>query len=135
MEPQVKKIFSKLPKTELATEKVELNVMQDIDKTLDKLVSEFQSLRVLEGDLDVQMQKVKDAKDKLDDIIRDAKQGQKETQKKISEVNKLKEKAEKAARDLGVDDKEIKGYNQIDDITSDAEEEIKNISLMIKQAS
>jgi peptidoglycan hydrolase CwlO-like protein len=135
MEPQVRKIFSKLPKTELSTEKVELNVMQDIDKTLDKLVSEFQSLRVLEGDIDVQLQNVKSAKDKLDDIIRDAKQGQKETQKKISEVNKLKEKAEKAARDLGVDAKEIKGFNQIDDITSDAEEEIKNISLMIKQAS
>jgi hypothetical protein len=83
----------------------------------------------------VPLQNVKSAKDKLDDIIRDAKQGQKETQKKISEVNKLKEKAEKAARDLGVDAKEIKGFNQIDDITSDAEEEIKNISLMIKQAS
>ena len=52
MEPQVKKIFGKLPKTELATEKVELNVVDDLNKTLNSsqdLEKEIKKLNELIG--------------------------------------------------------------------------------------
>ena len=122
-------------KEELSAQKVELNMQQDIDKVLDRLISEFQSLRALEGDIDMQAEKVKRAKADLDDFIRDAKQAQKETQKRVQEANQVKAKADKAAKDLGVDAKAIKGYNQIDDVISEAEEEIRNITSFIKQVS
>ena len=38
MEPQVKKIFSKLPKTELATEKVELAISDDLRKKVNQII-------------------------------------------------------------------------------------------------
>jgi hypothetical protein len=127
--------IAQIHKEELSAEKVELNMQQDIDKVLDRLISEFQSLRSIEGDIDVQFEKVKRAKADLDDFIRDAKQAQKETQKRVQEANQVKAKAEKAAKDLGVDAKAIKGYNEIDDIISEAEEEIRNITSFIKQVS
>lgn len=137
MNPDVNKIFNKLKenKVELSTQKVELNMQQDIDKALDNLISEFQSLRVLEGDIDMQSEKVKRAKADLDDFIRDAKQAQKATQQRIKDANQVKAKAEKAAKDLGVDAKAIKGYSEIDDIISEAQEDIRNMSSFIKQVS
>jgi hypothetical protein len=41
MEPQVKKIFSKLPKFDLSNHKVELNLQMDIDKFVDEIYQEI----------------------------------------------------------------------------------------------
>ena len=134
----MKKAMSKIAqinKEKLSAQKVELNIQQDIDKVLDRLIADFQELRKLEGDIDMQSEKVKRAKADLDDFIREAKQLQKDTQKKIQEASSIQNKAEKAAKDLGVDVNAIKGYSEIRGAISEAEEEIRNISTFIKQVS
>lgn len=93
MNPQLNKVFSKLAKedkkTELKSEKVELNIMQDFENALDSLI-----------DGNSQGNRAKnDAKKIIDDAIRQYEM----VEPRIGRAIKSSMQLEKAAKDLGLD--------------------------------
>jgi hypothetical protein len=119
MKSNIQKVYSKLPKTELATEKVELGVADDIAKmqsTLQKSLS----------DADGKLKEFKDAKDEFAKAEAKALKVRATASKvsgqydKIADAaDRIKEKAVKAANDLGVEPSSIKGLNSLADLTVD----------------
>jgi hypothetical protein len=94
MEPQVKKIFSKLPKTELATDKVELSLVDDakaVIKDTNRRISEIEKNGKAWEVLD---RKIKDNGDYIVDFSYDA-------------LDSIKTKLERASKELGVTIPEI----------------------------
>jgi len=93
MNPQLNKVFSKLAKeenkTELASEKVELNIMQDFNNALDSLI---------EGNADGNR-----AKNEAKSIIQKAIKDYEMVTPRIGRAIKSSMELEKAAKDLGLD--------------------------------
>ena len=93
MNPQLNKVFSKLAKeenkTELASEKVELNIMQDFNNALDSLI---------EGNADGNR-----AKNEAKSIIQKAIKDYEMVTPRIGRAIKSSMELEQAAKDLGLD--------------------------------
>ena len=136
MKSNIEKVYSKLPKTELATQKVELGVADDIAKmqsTLQKLLS----------DADGKLKEFKDAKDefakaeaKALKVRATASKVGGQYDKIIASSQKILDKAEKAAKDLGVAPSSIKGFNSLNgDILSldDKRDDIENFDFNLGQ--
>ena len=127
MKSNIEKVYSKLPKTELATQKVELGVADDIAKmqsTLQKSLS----------DADSKLKEFKDAKDefakaeaKALKVRATATKVAGQYDKIIASSQKVLDKAEKAAKDLGVAPSSIKGFNSLEDLAVDLEDKSGDI--------
>ena len=106
MNPQLNKVFSKLAKedkkTELASEKVELANVKDVEKAITAYKEAEQQLAVSES------------------FYKKSKKG-KSFDKEINEL-------EKTAKDLGIDVKQIKGYSELLKLKSKVDNEFKKIS-------
>tara|TARA_R110001592_G_scaffold350637_1_gene646940 strand:- start:421 stop:807 length:387 start_codon:yes stop_codon:yes gene_type:complete len=93
MNPQLNKVFSKIAKaenkTELKSEKVELNIMQDFNNALDSLI---------EGNADGNR-----AKNEAKSIIQKAIKDYEMVTPRIGRAIKSSMELEKAAKDLGLD--------------------------------
>jgi ATP-dependent protease HslVU (ClpYQ) ATPase subunit len=119
MKSNIDKVYSKLPKTELATQKVELGVADDIAKmqsTLQKSMSdaddklkEFKAAKVQFEKAKSEALKVKKSSDKIRNLIT----------KSLVKANSLGDKTDKAANDLGVKSSDIKGYGKMIELISD----------------
>ena len=119
MKSNIEKVYSKLPKTELATQKVELGVADDIAKmqsTLQKSMSdaddklkEFKAAKVQFEKAKAEALKVKKSSDKIRNLIT----------KSLVKANSLGDKTDKAANDLGVKSSDIKGYSKMIELISD----------------
>ena len=119
MKSNIDKVYSKLPKTELATQKVELGVADDIAKmqsTLQKSMSdaddklkEFKAAKVQFEKAKSEALKVKKSSDKIRNLIT----------KSLVKANSLGDKTDKAANDLGVKSSDIKGYSKMIELISD----------------
>ena len=119
MKSNIEKVYSKLPKTELATQKVELGVADDIAKmqsTLQKSMSdaddklkEFKAAKVQFEKAKSEALKVKKSSDKIRNLIT----------KSLVKANSLGDKTDKAANDLGVKSSDIKGYGKMIELISD----------------
>jgi ATP-dependent protease HslVU (ClpYQ) ATPase subunit len=119
MKSNIDKVYSKLPKTELATEKVELGVADDIAKmqsTLQKSMSdaddklkEFKAAKVQFEKAKSEALKVKKSSDKIRNLIT----------KSLVKANSLGDKTDKAANVLGVKSSDIKGYGKMIELISD----------------
>tara|TARA_R110000823_G_scaffold313428_1_gene441086 strand:- start:47 stop:457 length:411 start_codon:yes stop_codon:yes gene_type:complete len=119
MKSNIEKVYSKLPKTELASQKVELGVADDIAKmqsTLQKSLSdaddklkEFKDAKVQFEKAKAEALKVKKSSDKIRSLIT----------KSLVKANSLGDKTDKAANDLGVKSSDIKGYNKMIELISD----------------
>jgi ATP-dependent protease HslVU (ClpYQ) ATPase subunit len=119
MKSNIEKVYSKLPKTELATQKVELGVADDIAKmqsTLQKSMSdaddklkEFKAAKVQFEKAKSEALKVKKSSDKIRNLIT----------KSLVKANSLGDKTDKAANDLGVKSSDIKGYSKMIELISD----------------
>jgi ATP-dependent protease HslVU (ClpYQ) ATPase subunit len=119
MKSNIDKVYSKLPKTELATQKVELGVADDIAKmqsTLQKSMSdaddklkEFKAAKVQFEKAKAEALKVKKSSDKIRNLIT----------KSLVKANSLGDKTDKAANDLGVKSSDIKGYSKMIELISD----------------
>jgi ATP-dependent protease HslVU (ClpYQ) ATPase subunit len=119
MKSNIQKVYSKLPKTELATQKVELGVADDIAKmqsTLQKSMSdaddklkEFKAAKVQFEKAKSEALKVKKSSDKIRNLIT----------KSLVKANSLGDKTDKAANDLGVKSSDIKGYGKMIELISD----------------
>ena len=121
MNPQLNKIFSKLAKedkkTELASEKVELGMVDDLAKqknnadtfikTINSGIKEIVTLDKQFAKAEEVMRKAEQAAIKRYEKLESE---SKKASKLISQMDKLFEKIEKASKDLGVNPKDIKGY-------------------------
>lgn len=99
MEPQVKKIFGKLPKTELATEKVELALVDDAKKYLNAAKRQMQTIDKDGKEYLVLYRRIQDNGDRLMDIF--------------DVLDNMVNRLEKAQKDLGV---KIPEVSQIDKV-------------------
>ncbi len=108
MTPQEKNVFNKLFKTELATQKVELGVVQDAEKVISDY---FKST-------DTANSKIKGAIASL----REAEQFVKSSVEKSNILLKLKSDIEKQAKDLGIDANNIQTIKDINLAISDSKE-------------
>lgn len=99
MEPQVKKIFGKLPKTELSTEKVELALVDDAKKYLNAAKRQMQTIDKDGKEYLVLYRRIQDNGDRLMDIF--------------DVLDNMVNRLEKAQKDLGV---KIPEVSQIDKV-------------------
>ena len=123
MNPQLNKIFSKLAKeekTELASEKVELAIIDDLKKYAEvatrankNIDSEAKSVKKLQSEIRSVLAKVNASKEALKDISSDAK----------NDISKF----EKMAKDLGIKPEQSKEYVA-------AKKSIKDIADSLKKA-
>ena len=126
MKSNIEKVYSKLPKTELA--KVELGIAQDLDS----------AVKNFNGSLDT-ADKVVDASIKVNTAIqkveKDAKYYNKykaivyqDIPQHIKYVESLIDKAAKAAKELGINEEEIDGFKAAKLFIIDAKKTLKDLN-------
>lgn len=131
MNPQLNKVFSKLAKaekTELASEKVELGIIDDISK-LKKETSKFLS------DANKSEAAVKKAAAQIKDKAQFWLNNKKFSANLEKRANGLMDKYEKAAKELGLDAKNTpaaKEFNDILDLSDQINDNIQSIVAEIK---
>tara|TARA_Y100000385_G_scaffold136579_1_gene141908 strand:+ start:386 stop:769 length:384 start_codon:yes stop_codon:yes gene_type:complete len=116
MKSNIEKVYSKLPKIELATQKVELGVIQDAKKANsqgDKIVEEARK----------HLSKIDKLYGQYVSIINKNKNIIKELDNKFSLIDKIKKDVIQASKELGVNPKEISEYIELED----TQENLKNI--------
>ena len=125
MNPQLNKVFSKLAKadkkTELASQKVELGMVEDLDKQKNNASSFLKGINsgIKEiAAMDAKTLKLEEAYKKAEeDAIKKYEKLEAEAAKadKLrSQMDKLFQKIEKASKELGVNPTQIKGYSEWD---------------------
>lgn len=132
MKPSIQNIINKLPKekVDLATQKVDLAVVDDVANMVQEGQASLRRLKQLMKD-----------QDKLDrDLINAVKKvvtdGDKRASKLDGEVKQLEradieiagvlDRADRAARDLGVSSNSIKDYSKLEKLYNDVEAAIKD---------
>jgi|TARA_R110001592_G_scaffold180974_1_gene423475 hypothetical protein len=127
MKSNIEKVYSKLPKTELATQKVELGVADDISKAVTDAKTVLKELKDSNAKTSAAdkslVQTIKSAikeANKIDD--KDAKLRSAAGKKTMKYANVL-DKAEKAAKDLGVQPTGIDGFLELEKLYVDIEDE------------
>ena len=127
MKSNIEKVYSKLPKTELATQKVELGIADDISKAVTDaktVLKELKDSNAKTAAADKSLvQTIKSAikeANKIDD--KDAKLRSAAGKKTMKYANIL-DKAEKAAKDLGVQETAIAGFIELEKLYVDIEDE------------
>jgi DNA repair ATPase RecN len=101
---------AKINKEGLSAQKVELNVQSDVNKVLDELQDALDLLNSYDNKLDDAGMDLRRAREKFEDLERDIKQDAKNAQGDVQQAQSIKAKVEKAAKELGVDPKSVKGY-------------------------
>jgi hypothetical protein len=103
-----KAVFAKLStqKVELAQNKIELSVADNLQKGISNIKAEIKRLDSAEASFESAYDAFEDAKDRLITIVGDSTDV---SQNQIDIVNKT----EAAAKELGVAAKDVKGYNEL----------------------
>jgi len=128
MKSNIDKVYSKLPKTELATQKVELGVADNISKAVSDgktLLKELKDSNAKLASADKNLvQSIKSAVKEADKIAdKDIKLRSAAGKKTMKYANVL-EKAENAAKDLGVQPTAIDGFLELEKLYVDIEDEV-----------
>ena len=123
-----KMLFSE-EKVELSSEKIELGVAEDIEKQVGVL-------KDLRAELRNELNNLNDANKAIIAANKAADKAQTKADKVRDKADKANmkaatalDKAEKAAKDLGVDFRQIKGFNELDDLYQRIEGLSKDINL------
>ena len=121
MKSRLEKVYSKLPKVELTTQKIELGIVDDLGKALTKG-------QITRKTINDEIAKAKVMEKELDEIKKSAVKVQTNALKLVGVADKffdngakLLEKSNKAAKDLGVNPFDITGYKELDSIMGDIE--------------
>ena len=125
MKSNIEKVYSKLPKVELA--KVELGIADNISKALSEAEKVFKELKDSNTELKTAdkklVQSIKSAVKEADNIADKDIKLKSAASKKTMKFANLLDKAEQAAKELGVDAKSIKGFLKLEKIYVDIEDE------------
>jgi len=125
-------IFKKFPKTELSIEKIELGIADDIAKkisdsksNLDILKKTFQKQNSADKTL---INNIKGAVKEADSVASNAIKQRDKALKDNQRIAGILEKAEKAAKDLGVAANGIKGFKELDKLYDDVNIEADKVN-------
>ena len=117
----LEKIYSKLPKDKTELAKIELAIADDIKGLISQMKAKSADLKKAEK-LGLDYRKRVDQLFKEGDKIETSlKKQQQSGDKLVDRAIKLEQKAEKAAKDLGVDVGNIGGYNELSGLSGDLE--------------
>ena len=111
-----KLVFNKLFKEDLASEKIELGVVEDISKILSEASS---LLKVLQNDsilLSNADKGIKAANDNADKVAVNSEKNVQKSSSLLPKIGSVLSKADQAAKSLGLDSKGITGYSELDKI-------------------
>jgi len=134
MKPSVQKIITKLSKNqvELAAEKIELAIVDDIAKIL---TTGQESMGILKTIEERQQRLDQQTIENVVQVVKKADSEAQKLQRSIDKVEKIPskianilDKAEKAARELGVAPSSIKFYKEADKLYTDLESGIKQVN-------
>ena len=124
---KVESIWAELSaqEVELSEEKVELSIAQDLQKVLSDAKSTISNAKKAYDKLGSVDQKlvnqVRKAMSDADNAAGDYQSARDEATKMSIRIADVLEQAERAAKDLGVDAKSIKGYSQLDGMYNDVD--------------
>ena len=125
----LKSVGNKLFKTELATQRVELGVVEDIAK----MAADANAiLKILKDDKIILANADKAIADAMTAADKVAAASEKNSQKAgslLPKIGTILDKADKAAKDLGLDSKGIKGYTELDKLYFAIEAAQKEVGL------
>ena len=129
MNPQLNKVFSKLAKedkkTELDSEKVELGLVQDIQKGITNAKAKIKDVAAAQKRYNVALKEEEEAKSKALDV-------REEGVDVFRRGGAIREDALDAAKDLGLDAKGIKGFAELDKILDVLNKDYQNLLRSIK---
>jgi len=128
MNPQLNKVFSKLAKeekTELASEKVELGLVQDIQKVITNAKAKIKDVAAAQKRYNAALKEVEEAESKALDV-------REEGVDVFQRGGAIREDALDAAKDLGLDAKGIKGFAELDKILDVLNKDYQNLLRSIK---
>ena len=128
MNPQLNKIFSKLAKeekTELKSEKVELGLVQDIQKVITNAKAKIKDVAAAQKRYNAALKEVEEAESKALDV-------REEGVDVFQRGGAIREDALDAAKDLGLDAKGIKGFAELDKILDVLNKDYQNLLRSIK---
>lgn len=131
---ELDKIYNRLPKdkTELAIHKVELNLVQDLNKLNDEIQDDIDGAEDLGNEIDSQAAKITDLIDELRKTAEEAKGYQENLKGWGSEVKALDTKVKAAADALGAKPGDVKGYDFMKTQLKDATAASKEIGSWVK---
>jgi len=128
MEPQVNRILSRLgkaEKTELKSEKVELGLVQDIQKVITNAKAKIKDVAAAQKRYNAALKEVEEAESKALDV-------REEGVDVFQRGGAIREDALDAAKDLGLDAKGIKGFAELDKILDVLNKDYQNLLRSIK---
>ena len=133
---ELSKVFSKLSSKEvnLESHRVELSFIQDIQQLINTIYREVDASEKEASSLDGKIGQIMSLKDIL---MQEAKkhEGTLDGLKEFKgEVKEMKNKVSQAAKDLGVDIKNIKGMDDLDGALEESIKAMDNLGMMIKDA-
>ena len=105
----VRQYLAKEEKTELASEKVELGIAQDIQKTIANAKNKIKDVAAAQKRYNAALKEEEEAKSKALDV-------REEGVDVYQRGGAIREDAMDAAKDLGLDPKGIKGFGELDKI-------------------
>jgi len=125
------RLFSK--KTELETHKVELSIIGDIEKEIDKFKKQSALFRKLDDTILKDRIRILKAKDTFEKNLPKYNKAIDSTPKLISNAKNVLIKAEKASKDLGLNPKDIEGYKEVEQYIGWLEENIKYTTSVLNE--
>jgi hypothetical protein len=138
IQSNLKNILDKFPKDEvqLASHKVELTIIMDIQKYLKSAEGYFDEAIDSENELAEYTSEIENTKDLLRRSIENAKSEVQYLKIGIKgDVDDIKNRASKAAGELGLDVKDIKGMKELEALIQEGKLSAKNLENQIKFAS
>lgn len=125
----LKSVGNKLFKTELTTQRVELGIAEDIAKMVSDANAILKILKEDKINLANADKAISDAMTAADKIASASEKNSQKAGSLLPKIGTILDKADKAARDLGLDSKGIKGYTELDKLYFAIEAAQKEVGL------
>jgi len=122
---QIEKEITEKVMTKLASERVELGIAQDIQKSIANAKNKIKDVAAAQKKYDAALKEVEEAESKALDV--------REEGKDVFDIGMaIREDALDAAKDLGLDAKGIKGFSELDKILDVLEKDFQSLLRSIK---
>ena len=131
MKPELQKIFRKL--SEQKIQKVELNIVADIQKFVDEVFSEIEYSEQINKAMDSAWVKAKNAIEDLTKATEEVKSHLNSLDVK-ADAKSIKEKVKSAAEAIGVNPSAVKGYDEIDVAVKEADKQLQSAKINIRDS-
>ena len=117
------KLFSK--KTELKTHKIELGLVQDVEKIISQAKSKIKDVAAAQKTYNASLKELENAQSKALDVREEGKDI-------FGRGMAVREDLMDAAKDLGLNAKDVKGFSELDKILDVLEKDFQNLLRSIK---